>query len=119
MARTLIDGGYLIPMSKPYEVISDGVVAIQDNRIVYAGAPAGFDTKAFNADTTISAKGRAVLPGLLNTHIHLIGAYLKGLTEDVSGALSAGLWKRAVPIAFICTAYFGPVSCADGGQMRR
>lgn len=96
----LIDGGYLIPMSAPYEVVSDGVVAIQDNRIVYAGARAGFDAKAFNADTTISGQGRAVLPGLVNTHIHLIGAYLKGLTEDVSGTLSAGLWKRAVPIAF-------------------
>jgi len=100
MAKTLIDGGYLIPMSKPYEVVSDGVVAIEDNRIVYAGPRSGLDTRTFNADTTISGNGRAVLPGLVNTHIHLIGAYLKGLTEDVSGALSAGLWKRAVPIAF-------------------
>ena len=100
MPRTLIDGGYLIPMGKPYEVIPDGVLAIQDDRIVHAGPRAGFDTRAFAADVTIAAKGRAVLPGLVNTHIHLIGAYLKGLTEDVSGGLSAGLWKRAVPIAF-------------------
>ncbi len=100
MSRTLIDGGYLIPMSRPYEVVADGVVAIRDDRIVHAGPRAGFDARAFEADTTINAKGRAVLPGFVNTHIHLIGAYLKGLTEDVSGALSAGLWKRAVPIAF-------------------
>ena len=100
MTRILIDGGYLIPMSKPYEVITDGILAIQNDRIVYAGPRAGFDTRAFDADLTIAAKGRAVLPGLVNTHIHLIGAYLKGLTEDVSGQLSAGLWKRAVPIAF-------------------
>jgi 5-methylthioadenosine/S-adenosylhomocysteine deaminase len=100
MSKILVDGGYLIPMDKPYAVISDGVVAIDGNRIVYAGVRSGFDAHSFAADQTIPAKGRAVLPGLINTHIHLIGAYLKGLTEDVSGQLSAGLWKRAVPIAF-------------------
>jgi len=100
MSRTLIEGGYLIPMDKPYAVVADGIVAIDGNRITYAGPRGGLDARAFAAAITINAKGRAVLPGLINTHIHLIGAYLKGLTEDVSGQLSAGLWKRAVPIAF-------------------
>jgi 5-methylthioadenosine/S-adenosylhomocysteine deaminase len=100
MSKLLIDGGYLIPMDEPYKVVSDGVLAIDGSRIAYAGPRVGFDTRAFKPDATIAAKGRAVLPGFVNTHIHLIGAYLKGLTEDVSGQLSAGLWKRAVPIAF-------------------
>ena len=67
MARTLIEGGYVIPVARN-EVIEDGVVAIDGARIKYAGPRAGFDAAAFRADTTIDAGGKAVLPGLVNTH---------------------------------------------------
>ncbi len=50
MARMLIDGGYLIPMSKPDEAVPDGVVAIQDDRIAYSGARDGFDARAFDRE---------------------------------------------------------------------
>ncbi len=49
-------------------------------RITHVGDVASFAQKAFAADKTISARDRAVLLGLIKTHIHLIGAYLKGVT---------------------------------------
>ena len=102
MARLLIEGGHIVPMDARDRTIEDGVVAVIDDRIHYVGARAGFDAKAFAADDTVSAFGRAVLPGLINTHIHLIGAYLKGVTEDTPGRAGSGLFNRALPILAEC-----------------
>lgn len=116
MARILIDGGTVVPMTQRDLAIADGVVAIEDGRIVYAGARDGFDAGAFGAERTVNASGRAVLPGLVNTHIHLIGAYLKGITEDVPGGKAAGLFNRALPILAECRdpddVYFGALAHA-------
>lgn len=116
MTKTLIEGGYIVPMAGPDPVIADGVVAFADDRLVYVGPAAVFDAAAFAADRTVDARGKAVLPGFVNTHIHLIGAYLKGITEDVSGAAAAGLFNRALPILAECRdpddVYFGSLAHA-------
>ena len=102
MPRLLIEGGMIVPMDARDHVIENGIVAIEDDRIVHVSAADEFDQKAFGAHETISARGRAVLPGLINTHIHLIGAYLKGVTEDTPGRAGAGLFNRALPILAEC-----------------
>ena len=79
MARTVINAGYVVPIDERDRAIENGVVAIEDDRIIYVGEASGFDAIGFAADKTVSAKDRAILPGLINTHIHLIGAYLKEL----------------------------------------
>lgn len=116
MTRVLIDGGTIVPMTQRDLVIADGVVALEDDRISYAGARDGFDAAAFGAERTVDASKRAVLPGLVNTHIHLIGAYLKGITEDVPGGKAAGLFNRALPILAECRdpddVYFGALANA-------
>ncbi|HVL58418.1 MAG TPA: amidohydrolase family protein, partial [Burkholderiaceae bacterium] len=98
MTRTLIRHGYLIPMTGD-AVIEDGVLAFDESGIRYAGPNTGFDSGGFAADVTIDAAGKAILPGLVNTHTHLIGAYIKALTEDVPGrGDAAGLYKRGLPV---------------------
>jgi len=98
MALTLIEDGYLIPVESD-EVIEDGAVAFEDSRIVYVGPTSGFDRSKLTPAKTISARGKAILPGLVNTHTHLVGAYMKALTEDVPGkGDSAGLYKRGFPV---------------------
>lgn len=102
MTRTLIEVDYVLPMTGRDDVIEDGLVAFESNRLVYAGARTGFDHDAFRADEVIRASGKVAMPGLVNTHIHLIGAYLKGITEDVAGGKAAGLFNRALPILAQC-----------------
>jgi 5-methylthioadenosine/S-adenosylhomocysteine deaminase len=82
MALTVIEHGYVIPVSTN-QVIEDGVVAFEDARIVYVGPSDKFDRRKFTPTSTINARGKAILPGLVNTHTHLVGAYMKALTEDV------------------------------------
>ncbi|HWB44434.1 MAG TPA: amidohydrolase family protein [Hyphomicrobiaceae bacterium] len=98
MDCTLIEHGFLVPVTRD-EVIEDGAVAFDGSRIVYAGPAAGLDRQKFKPTRTIDARGKAILPGLVNTHIHLVGAYMKGLTEDVPGRSdTAGLYKRGFPV---------------------
>jgi 5-methylthioadenosine/S-adenosylhomocysteine deaminase len=99
MSRVVIEGGYIIPVVTD-EIIEDGVVAFDGSRMTYVGPRTGFDAAAFRADKVVDATGKAVMPGMVNTHTHLVGAYIKALTEDVPGkADSAGLYKRAIPVA--------------------
>jgi 5-methylthioadenosine/S-adenosylhomocysteine deaminase len=81
--KTFIEGGYLITMAGPAEAIADGAVAIEDDRIVAAGPAAALAQHKASADRVIAARGRAILPGFVNTHTHLAGALTKALTEDV------------------------------------
>src|SRR5436190_14690632 len=100
MSRTIIGHGYVVPIATP-EVIEDGIVAFEDSKLAYVGSRQGFDAAKFRADQTIDASGKVVLPGLVNTHTHLVGAYIKALTEDVPGKNkgdAAGLYKRAFPV---------------------
>ncbi|NPC58245.1 amidohydrolase family protein [Caenimonas soli] len=99
MTRVLIEGGYVIPVDTN-RVIEKGVVAFDGSTITYVGDGSDFDRAQFRAERTVDASGKAVIPGMVNTHTHLVGAYIKGLTEDVPGkANSAGLYKRALPVA--------------------
>lgn len=48
--------------------VDDGVVAVRDGRFVAAGADAG----VWKAPEEIDAAGKTVLPGLIDSHIHLL-----------------------------------------------
>lgn len=99
MSRTVIEGGFVIPVDYD-RVIENGIVAFDGSTITYVGTKDAFDAKGFGATQTIDASHKAVMPGFVNTHTHLVGAYIKALTEDVPGkANSAGLYKRAFPVA--------------------
>jgi 5-methylthioadenosine/S-adenosylhomocysteine deaminase len=98
MALTVIEHGYVVPVSTN-QVIEDGVVAFEDTRIIYVGRSDKFDRRKFTPTSTINARGKAILPGLVNTHTHLVGAYMKALTEDVPGkGDTAGLYKFGFPV---------------------
>lgn len=98
MNRRLIANGLVIPVNGNLPYIEDGAVAIEGDRIAAVGPTIEMREK-FDADETIDASGKAVLPGFVNTHIHLNGAINKGLTEDLSG-ISGGLFKVAMPLHY-------------------
>ncbi len=64
--RTLIQGGWVVGFNgSEHELIQDGVVAYEDNRVVHVGPR--FDG---SADRTIDARGKLVSPWFINCHIH-------------------------------------------------
>ncbi len=81
--KVLIQGGYLIPMAGSAEIVADGALLIEDDRISAVGTREALAEHAADADRVIDASGHVVLPGFVNTHTHLAGALTKALTEDV------------------------------------
>lgn len=96
---TLIEHGWVVPVDGKQPHIEDGAVAFDGDRIVAIG-PAKEIAARFKADKTLDARGKAVLPGFINTHTHLIGGVNKGITEDEAG-VSGGLFKIAMPLHYV------------------
>ena len=67
--RTLIEGGWVVAFNgQSHEVHEAGSVVFENDRIVHAGGP-----YAGAADTRLSARGKLVSPGFINTHVHTAG----------------------------------------------
>src|SRR5256886_9208515 len=67
--RTLIEGGWVVAFNgQSHEVHEAGSVVFENDRIVHAGGP-----YAGAADTRLSARGKLVSPGVINTHVDTAG----------------------------------------------
>ncbi|MDH4214758.1 MAG: amidohydrolase [Candidatus Thorarchaeota archaeon] len=78
----LIKNGYILTLNPKRQIIRDGAIYIEDNRILEVGKTEVL--KKHRADTTIDAKNMIVMPGLVDTHVHLSQALIRGCADDVS-----------------------------------
>src|SRR4051812_36923193 len=78
MPSLLIRGGTVLTLNDAWDVV-DGDVSIRDGRIAAIGA-----NLAGRHDRTIDARGGYVLPGLIQTHIHLCQTLFRGYADDLS-----------------------------------
>lgn len=69
MADLLIRGGVLVSMDPGRRVIEDGAVAIKADRIIGVGTTAEMNQQ-HPARHIIEARGKAILPGLIDGHSH-------------------------------------------------
>lgn len=95
--KLLIEHGWVVPVEGDVEVIQDGGVAVVDDRIAAVGTAEEARAAVPDPDVVLDASGKAVLPGLVNTHTHLVGSLNKGITEDFQST-SGGLFKLALPM---------------------
>ena len=78
--RTLIEGGWVVAYNgRTHEVHERGAVVFEDDRIVHAG-PAYTGA----VDARISARGKLVSPGFINTHVHTTGNGGDYLLQDMA-----------------------------------
>lgn len=95
MARILIKGArWVVTMNPAREIITDGAVAVDGDRIALVGKTAAVE-QAFAADVVIDAADRMVLPGLIQAHVHNTQFLCKGLTEGAF--LKQSLFDRIFP----------------------
>ncbi|HBB94924.1 MAG TPA: N-ethylammeline chlorohydrolase [Blastocatellia bacterium] len=92
----LIRNGTIVTMDQ-HDSIVYGDVLIRDGRIVEVGVAINAET-----DETIDAHGCAVLPGFVQTHIHLCQTLFRGAADDL--ALIDWLKKRVWPMEAAHTA---------------
>jgi 5-methylthioadenosine/S-adenosylhomocysteine deaminase len=87
----LIKGGTVVTMDAA-ETVLDGDVLVHGRRIEAVGG----DLSGAAADLTIDARGCAVLPGFVQTHVHLCQTLFRGAADDL--ALLDWLKRRVWPL---------------------
>lgn len=81
---TLYTHATIITINPSREVILDGSILVTGFRITAIGKTSALSSSKLPANTsTISLRGKIVLPGLINTHSHLAQSLLRGLAEDL------------------------------------
>lgn len=79
----LVTGGAVVTMDGSHHVYDPGAVAIRGDHIVAVGAAEKI-TRNYRARQTINARGRIILPGLINAHTHAPMTLFRGLADDLS-----------------------------------
>jgi 5-methylthioadenosine/S-adenosylhomocysteine deaminase len=79
----LIEGGTVVTMDASRRVLEDGAIAVRGDTIVAVGSRAELEAHYLPAQR-ISARGRLVMPGLINGHAHAAMTLLRGIADDVT-----------------------------------
>ncbi|MGG0717999.1 amidohydrolase [Robertmurraya massiliosenegalensis] len=88
----LITHAYLLTMEGPgVGFIEDGAVAIKDDLIADVGSTDELLSR-FQAERIIDAKGKVVMPGLIDSHIHTGLSIIRGVAQDMNNWMQKGLW---------------------------
>ncbi len=82
MQQILIKNGYIISMNPLRQVFDGGDILIEGDKISAVGQVPGNLVKP-DAEI-IDATGKIILPGLVNTHVHLSQQLGRGLGDDVN-----------------------------------
>ncbi|HAQ06026.1 MAG TPA: N-ethylammeline chlorohydrolase [Bacillus bacterium] len=80
MARKLLFNGTIITCNQVNEVIVNGAIGLEDEKIVFIGQRPQ-DVSSYEETTDL--KGNYILPGLVNTHGHTPMSLLRGHADDL------------------------------------
>lgn len=79
---TILCADYVLTMNKDMEVIRNGAAAVKNGMIEAVGTAADI-LGTYESSRIIAGTGRAILPGLINTHTHAAMVYFRGLADDL------------------------------------
>jgi 5-methylthioadenosine/S-adenosylhomocysteine deaminase len=95
MSTTLISGGTVLTCDEQHTIYTPGDIVLADDRIAFVGPAFGGQ-----ADSTVDARGRIVLPGLINAHTHAAMTIFRSVADDVDLMvfLQQCVWPREVKL---------------------
>src|SRR6266849_9379535 len=79
----LISGGTVVTMDPQRRILEDAAVAVRGDTIVAVGTRAVLEARCLPS-RRFSARGKLVLPGLINGHTHAPMTLLRGLADDLT-----------------------------------
>lgn len=103
----MLANGTVVTMNDRREILRDGAVVIEGNRIAAVGKTSEVK-KDFRVDVEIDCREKLILPGFIDCHVHLAQALLRGCADDL--ALVEWLTKRVHPLQGAYTSKEGEVS---------
>jgi cytosine/adenosine deaminase-related metal-dependent hydrolase len=78
----VFEHGTLITMDAERRIITDGAMAVEDGRIA-AVDKADVLRERYRKEPRTDLQGNVVTPGLINTHVHLAQAMIRGCADDL------------------------------------
>jgi len=83
MGDLWIENGTIITLDQERRIIRNGVIHIQGSKILYVGKPSGLE-QVPAGDVVVNAEDKLVLPGFINTHMHLEYSGIgRGIADDL------------------------------------
>lgn len=115
-ADYLFTHAVVVTMDKQRRIIDDGAVAVKGDRIVAVGPADEVAARFGQVKQVIEARGKAIFPGLINTHNHLFQTLLKGLGDDrvLSDWLASMTFPSAVYLKPEDTYHAAMLGCLEG-----
>ena len=78
----IVAGGTIVTMDANRRVIENGAVAVAQDKIVAVDSAAEI-SKKYSSKQIINARGKVVIPGLINTHTHVPMTLFRGISDDL------------------------------------
>jgi 5-methylthioadenosine/S-adenosylhomocysteine deaminase len=79
--RTAYRNGTFFTIDPDHSIIEDGWLIVEDQTIQYIGS---YDARLLpDVDHTVDLQGKWVLPGLVNTHTHILMTMMRGIGDDM------------------------------------
>ncbi|MDR0468631.1 MAG: putative aminohydrolase SsnA, partial [Peptococcaceae bacterium] len=119
----LVGNGKMITRDTAHPYLAEGCLYIEEGLIREVGDTAGLRAKYPQAQW-LDAKGRVVMPGLINTHHHIYSAFARGLSINGYAPktfidILEGMWWKIDRLLTLedcrCSAYTTYLSCIRNG----
>ncbi|MGC8816785.1 MAG: amidohydrolase [Candidatus Hadarchaeum sp.] len=107
MADLILKNATVVTMNRRREIIQDGAVVVEGNRIIEVGKTKKVKS-LHRTDLEIDCSEKLVLPGLIDCHVHLAQALIRGCADDL--ALIPWLKERVLPLQGTYTSKEGELS---------
>lgn len=78
----IFENATIITVDSERRIIRDGAIAVDGSRIVGVGKSSEIRNDFGHSHERINLKGMVVIPGLVNTHVHLTQALIRGCADD-------------------------------------
>ncbi|WP_251860225.1 putative aminohydrolase SsnA [Clostridium sp. Marseille-Q2269] len=110
----LIGNGKVITRDNGRTIIDNGCVAVDKNKIIEIGLTKDLKEK-YKEHKFIDAKGKLIMPGFINTHMHYYSTFGRGISNDSPPAKSLpdilkGLWWRLDKVLTLEDVYYSAIA---------
>lgn len=78
----IYDNATILTMNPARQIITHGAVVVQGNRIAAVGKSRELGEQ-FPQESRVNCNGNLLLPGLIDTHVHLAQAMIRGCADDL------------------------------------
>ena len=79
----LFTNATILTMNPAREILTDTAIAVEGNRIAALGKAVDLELR-YREDGVVDVGGKLIIPGLIDTHVHVAQALIRGCADDMA-----------------------------------